>query len=52
MKRFDRNKWMRDYRAKRKRKGLCVDCPAKACPGLRRCVSCKLRHNDAQAART
>ena len=48
---FDRDAWLRDYRARLKRDGRCVDCPALACPGMRRCLRCKLRHNDKQAAR-
>lgn len=43
------NEWRRNYYAKHKEQGLCVDCCKKAAPGTIYCIECRLKHRRATA---
>lgn len=43
------NEWRRNYYAKHKEAGLCVDCCKKAVPGTIYCLECRVKHRRATA---
>ena len=40
------NEKRKAYRASRKARGLCHDCPGAIVPGMVRCAECKVAHAD------
>jgi hypothetical protein len=50
MTRRERTIYRRIYYERRIAEGRCVDCPAPAIAGMRRCLACKLRNADRERA--